>query len=247
MLVHSSLSKLGLVAGGAGSVIEALLQVLGPKGTLLMPSFPFDTYVEDYLAANSIFNVRTTPSRMGAITEAFRLRPGVHRSLHPTHSVAAFGPGASYLTSTHHEDSRTFGARSPFHKLCERGGWILLVGVDFHSMTNLHVVEDIFEDFPYNVYSDKVFQIRMNPENGQEFVFQCRAHSKSLSALRDCNKMERYFGEAGALKVGRVGEAVARLMPAAAVLQVMQELATCKITMYDDERVPDSHRRVRAS
>src|SRR5262245_25669165 len=62
VLVHSSLSRLGFVEGGAEAVIDALLDAIGPSGTLCMPSFPFDTYVADYLRANPSFDLRQTPS-----------------------------------------------------------------------------------------------------------------------------------------------------------------------------------------
>ncbi|MFQ5599138.1 MAG: AAC(3) family N-acetyltransferase [Candidatus Krumholzibacteriia bacterium] len=242
VLVHSALSKIGFVVGGADAVIDSFLEVLGPAGTLLMPSFPFDTYVEDYLEANRFFDAANTPSRMGKITEVFRLRAGVVRSVHPTHPVAALGPEAEYLTSGHRQDSETFGPNSPFHRLCEKDGRILLVGVDFHAMTNLHVVEDVFPRFPYQVYAPKTIAVRVREHDGRQSEMTVRAHSRSLSHLRDCNKMEKYFLEAGVLKIGRIGDAEGRLMQARGVLEVMRELAARGITMYFDDRVPAEKR-----
>ena len=247
VIVHSSLSKIGHVEGGGDTVIDALLQVLGPDGTLVMPSFPFDTYVEDYLEAHREFDAKLTPSRMGKITELFRQRPGVRRSLHPTHPVAAIGPRAEVLTEGHHRDILSFGRESPFFKLCEQNGWVLLLGVDYHSMTNLHVVEDCFEAFPYAVYAEKRIPVKIRDGSGVEREIEFRPHAKSLSSLRDCNKMERYFDAAGILRRGRVGEAEARLLNAAGVLRVMTDLARRGITMYVDERIPPQHRKTTAS
>src|SRR5205085_4877227 len=85
LLVHSSLRSLGFVPGGALTVIRALRDALGPEGTLVLP-----THTWEWMSAGSRhFDARTTPSCVGVITETFRGLPGVVRSLHPTHSVAA--------------------------------------------------------------------------------------------------------------------------------------------------------------
>jgi aminoglycoside 3-N-acetyltransferase len=245
VIVHSSLSKLGFVSGGPEAVIDALLDVLGAQGTLVMPSFPFDTYVADYLEQNRVFDVAATPSRMGAITEVLRRRPGVQRSVHPTHPVVALGPAATTLTTGHERLPATFGAGSPFQRLCELNGKILLLGVDFHTMTNLHVVEDVTTTFPYQTYLAAPIQIELRTGDTVT-TMQARVHDPALSRLRDCNKMESYFAQGGVMTKGSVGDAEARLLDAAGVLRVMRELAERGITMYDDERVPDSKRRADA-
>jgi aminoglycoside 3-N-acetyltransferase len=243
LLVHSALSRLGFVEGGADAVIGALLDTLGNEGTLLMPSFPFDTFVAEYLAKNPCFDVRHTPSRMGKITEVFRTRDGVVRSLHPTHPVAALGPAAEEITSAHHRGPKTFGEQSPFYRLCDKGGKVLLMGVDFHAMTNLHVVEDVFPGFPYLTYLPGPILVRVTDESGRELEMATRVHDPTLSRLRDCNKLEPHFLEAGVLARGKIGDAEARLMPARGVLEVMTRLAERGITMYFDDRVPPERKR----
>jgi aminoglycoside 3-N-acetyltransferase len=243
LLVHSSLSKLGFVEGGPDAVIDAFLDVLGGTGTLAMPTFPFDTFVAEYLRQNPSFDVRTTPSRMGKLTEVFRVRPGVRRSTHPTHPLGVLGPQAAALTDSHARSRSTFDRDSPFYRLCELGGKILLLGVDFHAMTNLHVVEDLVPTFPYRTYLDTTIEARVRGEDGAEFAMLVPVHDPDLSRLRDCNKMERYFRDGGALVAGKVCEAEARLLDARAVLTIMSDLAARGITMYFDDRVPAEKRR----
>lgn len=86
LVVHSSLSRLGWVEAGADAVVDAILDAVAPDGTVLMPTFT--RYDESYHPADS-------PSTTGAITEAFRTRPGSERSTHPTKSVAVHGPDAA--------------------------------------------------------------------------------------------------------------------------------------------------------
>jgi aminoglycoside 3-N-acetyltransferase len=95
LMVHSSLSRLGHVAGGAGAVNEALLDALGPQGTLLMPSFNHGNA--------RVYNPLATPSTNGAITDALWRRPDAVRSIHPTHPVAAIGPKADAWCRNHLE------------------------------------------------------------------------------------------------------------------------------------------------
>ena len=83
LLVHSSLRSLGYVPGGAETVIRGLLHALGEEGTLLLPSLSYDHATP----RNPYFDIRRTPSNVGAIAEYFRQRPGTLRSMHPTHSV----------------------------------------------------------------------------------------------------------------------------------------------------------------
>jgi aminoglycoside 3-N-acetyltransferase len=243
VLVHSSLSKIGFVDGGPDAVIDALLDVLGNDGTLAMPSFPFDSYVAEYLRRNPEFDVGATPSRMGKVTEVFRQRPGVRRSVHPTHPLAALGPAAETITSDHARCRTTFDACSPFARLCDLGGKILLLGVDFNAMTNLHVVEDLLPTFPYQVYLAETVDVRVRDTLGTEFTLSVPVHDPDMSRLRDCNKMERHFRDGGVLVRGSVAEAEARLLDARGVLRVMSELAGRGVTMYFDDQVPSEKRR----
>ncbi len=152
-VVHSSLQAIGPVAGGASTVIDALLAVLGPQGTLLMPSFNH--------AAAEVFNPLATRTTNGAIPDAFWRRPGVQRSDHPTHAVAACGPrAANYLAD--HPRHGCWTAESPLGRLVARDGWVLSLGVGHGSSTVYHVAEvsmpagclDMFGSGEYVVQTD---------------------------------------------------------------------------------------------
>lgn len=132
VMVHSSLSRIGVVAGGADAVIDALLAVIGPQGTLLMPSFNHG------LAA--LYNPMTTPTTNGAIPDAFWRRFAAHRSLHGTHAVAAIGPRAEAYVEGHLE-AGVWGPDSPIGRLVRARGWILCLGVTPASATVQHVAE----------------------------------------------------------------------------------------------------------
>jgi aminoglycoside 3-N-acetyltransferase len=140
--VHSSLSSLGYVEGGAEAVVDALLDALGPDGTLMVPTFNHGCR-EAFDDADQIFDPETTRSVNGAITEAVRKRPEAYRSLHPTHPYAAIGQQAEWLTSEHLE-LKTFDDGSPLGKLVSHGGQIVMLGVGMNTCTAAHVAETRF-------------------------------------------------------------------------------------------------------
>jgi aminoglycoside 3-N-acetyltransferase len=139
LLVHSSLASLGHVEGGADTVINALMEVIGEEGLLVMPTFA---------SPDKIFDRRRSPTGLGAIPDAFWRRPQVLRSMHPTHSVAAWGKGAQELICGHEKASDAYGESTPYEKIALWGGKILLLGVDLDRCTMLHTIEAL-SDAPY--------------------------------------------------------------------------------------------------
>lgn len=156
VLVHSSLRRLGWVAGGPVAVITALLEVLGDSGTLMMPTHTADNtdpanwcappvppawwpILREHLPA---YDPACTPTRdMGRIAETFRCWPGVVRSEHPIGSFAALGPAAECLTAGHTNLEEMFGEQSPVARLYELDGSVLLLGVGHDCNTSLHLAE----------------------------------------------------------------------------------------------------------
>lgn len=82
VIVHSSLKTFGRGVR-ARTIIESLMEVVTPEGTILMPSFNHGRAFRK--GAPGYFDPLTTPTASGAIAEMFWRRPGVLRSLNPTH------------------------------------------------------------------------------------------------------------------------------------------------------------------
>lgn len=141
VLVHASYKAIGDVEGSVKAVIDALLEVVGVEGTLFMPSFARG---QQYGLASSkrVFEVQSTPSEMGAITEIFRTQYPTKRSLHPTHSLSGLGKHATAILADHEKCLVSVGLGSPFEKLQQLNGKILLLGVGHDSNTFLHYVEN---------------------------------------------------------------------------------------------------------
>lgn len=233
LLVHSSLSNIGYVEGGAETVISALLEAIGPEGNLLMPSSPNAALQLDYMLANPIFDVLQTPSRMGAMSEVFRKMPSVKRSLHPTEPVCSLGPDADWLTSGHLGQITPYSIDSPFARLYQKHGKILYIGVTLNNAgTNLHTLEDAV-DFPYPIYYHENFQSVVIDEYGVQHTVTTKVHNPEWSKKRRCDELLPMFKHKGAAKDVLFGSASTLLFDGQKMFDVMKDQFNEKgITMY---------------
>ena len=151
-MVHTRMRALGWVIGGSEVVVRALLDVLGPQGTLMAyASWEEHVYeAEDwpaerrdaYLAEPPVFRLETAAvdPEYGRVPERVRTWPGARRSANPEASVVAVGARAAWLCEEQPDDD-AYGARSPFARLVEAGGQVLMLGAPLETVTLLHHAE----------------------------------------------------------------------------------------------------------
>ncbi|MFN8022372.1 MAG: AAC(3) family N-acetyltransferase [Acidimicrobiales bacterium] len=154
VIVHSSLSRVGWVVGGAIGVVSGLLDAVGTDGTIVMPA---QTGVSDpstwqnppvpeswwpvIRATWPAFDPRLTPMRaMGAVAECFARLPEAVHSGHPAVGFVAHGPLAGELMHPHDLEAG-LGDDSPLGRLYERATRIVLIGVGHGNDTSLHLAE----------------------------------------------------------------------------------------------------------
>jgi len=149
--VHSSLSSFGHVEEGADAVIDALLEVVGEEGTIVMPTHSsnlekVELSPEEKAAGVSWlfkilpYNPKETPCTTGIIPETFRKRHGAIRSQHPALSIAALGPKAKEITGA--GDGRSLDGWKVVYEL---DGYILLIGVGLEVCTAMHLAESMVQ------------------------------------------------------------------------------------------------------
>ena len=207
VMVHSALSSFGHVEGGADAVIDALLDMVGAEGTVMMPAFssgdpePFDP--------------ETSRSRVGKITEVFRMRKEAARSLHPTHSCAAIGRDARALTKDH-EKTSPFGKNSPLDRLVDRDGLVLFLGAPLTTNSTVHVGE-IRAGVPYGWERN----VKVRDKNGAAravHLTQMPGHSGAFGRIEEPLKAR------GAIRETRIGPSLVRLMRARDIVTVAVEM-----------------------
>jgi aminoglycoside 3-N-acetyltransferase len=221
LLVHSSLSSLGWVCGGAVAVVLALERAIGLDGTLVMPTHSGDLSEPSYWKHPPVpeewwarirqtmppYETSMTPTRgVGAIPECFRNQPGTRRSFHPSDSFAARGPHAERIVNGHSLEF-SMGDGSPLARVFDLDGWMLLLGADYQCASSLHLAE-----FRANYPKKKLVKRGAPIEvNGRREWVEYRDNDWSDS---DFNAIGSAFEESTRLvRSGRVANAVARLMP----------------------------------
>ncbi|MCJ7751891.1 MAG: AAC(3) family N-acetyltransferase [Armatimonadetes bacterium] len=213
VFVHASLSRFRHVEGGVEALIEALLAAVGQEGTLAMPGFTFQ--LNDVPAP--VFDVKRTPCWVSKVYERFRLRDGVVRSHHVTHSMCATGARAQELTATH--SVTPCGAESPFRRLADWNAKILLLGVSHNSSTTLHAVEEQ-ERVPYMGFPE-LKGATIIDESGAQSPIPTKVHD--LSRQYDFNRMDEPLENAGIQRRVVIGGAMVRCVDAGRMFEFAVE------------------------
>ena len=235
VMVHSSFDRFMGFKGSLGDAMRVLQDVVGGSGALLMPTLPFSGSAVEYVKTNAILDVRRTPSRMGFMSEIFRRLPGVSRSLHPTHPVAGWGAKAASLLESHHSARTPCGAGSPFEKLVEADGKVLLLGVTVRTMTFYHYLEEILDErMPFSPFTTETFTLSVRDEQGQTWPVVTRLYDPVVSRQRDVRLMIPHLKARGFWREQRVGTLNVILMRCREVRQVATEMASKGLYCYHD-------------
>ncbi len=197
LLVHSALSSIGRVEGGADAVVDALLDAVGPEGTIVMSTLT---------GWSAPFDPDRTPSAVGLISERFRRRPEALRSRHPVHSVAAIGRRAAEVVRGHEDCATGCGKGTPYETLIRLGAKVLLLGVDLDRNTMMHTLEEL-AGAPYLLRLDIPAPTWWPPERGDRFPLR-----KFPPGHRDFLSLTPRLRAEGALVEGRIGRAVVKVL-----------------------------------
>lgn len=219
VIVHSSMSRLGWIAGGAQSVVEALFTAVGRHGTIVMPTqsgqltdpagwddppIPAD-WVEAARDGLPAYDAHLTPTRgMGAVVDCFRQQPDTVRSPHPLVSFAANGPRAHEIAGSHPLAPET-GDSSPLGRLYELDAHVLLLGVTHGNNTSLHLAE---ERAAWTGKTNRLHGAPMLVDGQREWVVWDDLDGDD----EDFDAIGEAFAATGAERVGNVGAGTGRLL-----------------------------------
>lgn len=182
VLLHSSLFSLGQVEGGPDAVIDAFLELLGKEGTLLVPVF----------------------GALGILTETLKKRPDAVISPCPVGTLAAVGKDAEALCKDHWKADTAHGENTPFTRLIDMDGYVCLMGCDQDRNTSLHGIEALLQ-LPYLNDTTCTFTTPEGENVTKTWKYYPGPH-------RDFIGIDRYFREAGVMKISRIGNSQVRLI-----------------------------------
>jgi aminoglycoside 3-N-acetyltransferase len=211
ILAHSALSSFGHVEGGAQTVVDVLLDLIGPRGTLVMPYF-FPLY-------DGAFDYAHPPAPYtGAIPQELRGRVGAVLSVHPSHPVVALGPAAAQITADHYQVSAV-GRGSPIDRLAKMGGKVLLLGVNQSTNTTLHTGE-AYAGIPYwgRIRPDRPLGRQMLLPTGQQVWVSL---PETPGDSEGFPRIEPFLAGRGLIRFSVIGRARCRLMPGQPLIEAV--------------------------
>lgn len=229
--IHASMREFYNYQGTAKELLEEIMRVITPKGTLMMPAMVFkDPKV--LLKTDHIFDPQNDKTEAGYLAETFRQMDGVKRSINARQSVCAWGAQADYLTRDHHRGANCWDEYSPWYRLCELDGLVFNLGLPRLFMgTFNHCVEGLLaREHPYWAkFFNKRMTFRYRDADGQ---IQSYTADESFIETRDYKpKITRHFGP-DIYKIRRISNLEVKLFRAKPCLDIMLDLGRKGISMY---------------
>lgn len=197
LMMHSALGEFGYVVGGEGTVIEGVGEFCE---TLCLPTHTY-CYPADIRDVGPVYDPESSESQVGRVTNFFRRRPGVIRSIHPTHSLAALGREAREITAGHERCGTPCGAETPYEKLVAMDAAVLMFGATMNSYTLFHTAEDaarcdyLYEPQPY----------RLRAQDGAGVVHELAMRRQDMRVPRQFAAMDTVLEKEGLLRRRRLG------------------------------------------
>ena len=207
LMIHLSNKAIGEVEGRGDAVLDAFMEYM-QHGLLVLPSHTWNNVTKE----NPVMDVLHTPSCVGALTEMFRKRPGVRRSLHPTHALSAIGEGAEEFLAGEELINTPCGKGGTYYKLWDRNAQILLIGVTCTRNTYIHGIEE-WDGAEGSISTDKT-DLYVIDYGSRRLYTPLYCHSAPLGS-DTFSKLEPFAYKEGILTFGRFGDATTRLMSAA--------------------------------
>ncbi len=266
LLFHSSLKSFGYVDGGADAVIDGMLDALGKTGTLVAPTL----VQKDFTHAYENWNRETSPSDVGLISETLRRRPEALRSNEATHSCAAIGPQAAWLTTGHETDGPrvhvfgdyAFSHGSPWQKMFDLGGKVIFLGTTVRPNTYRHFMEARMIERALNAVRDGAVRASLQSELAtfpqfDEYLRQHTARAKEKIPMTllapsidgtSMQKLEPILARCeGIVRYGQCGNAKLTLMDIRRMVIACEAIVTADPGAYMPQEEADWFRRAWAA
>ena len=227
VLVHISYKSIGDVEGIGYSVVEALMEYM-KEGLLVLPTH---TWNNINIHGDTIMDITKTPVCVGILPEIFRGMEGVQRSIHPTHSVGAYGSDAEEFISGEEFSKSPCPKNSVYHKLLERNATILLIGVDFTKNTFIHGVEE-WNNVP-NRLTEEPHDLYVIGKDGKKYHTPQNRHTSDLGSTTYW-KLEDLMFCKGAMRKGTFGNAEVMICDSVKLNDILSKMLAVDIDVLSD-------------
>lgn len=242
VMLHSGFGGPHGYRGSIEQLTGVFLEAVGPRGHLLMVSLPYRSSSLQYLQQGRRFDVRRTPSMMGLVSEYFRRRPGVLRSLHPTHPVLVHGPDAAGFVAGHEDCVHPCGPGTPFERLVERDGIVAFFDVPFATFTFFHHLEHrVKDDLPFPLYTDVPHVVPVIDQDGQARTVTTYVFAPEAIGRRRFELLEQALRERGLIRSRRIGNTRVEAVRVREVVACVEEMRRAGRYFYAFDR-PADHR-----
>jgi aminoglycoside 3-N-acetyltransferase len=202
LLVHASLGRLGFPDGNRDLqaacrvVHDALRAVIGPRGTLLTPSYTYSA------GKGEVFDPAATPGTVGPFGEFVRTLPGAVRSREPMLAMSGVGPASEALFAD--LEPTSYGEGSVYDRLCHSEAICVTIGLDLHWVTLRHHIEE-HAGAPFRRV--KHFEARLREPDGRLVTESWAYYAAPFlsNCAPDGNRLADALRSAGLLRAEPVG------------------------------------------
>lgn len=234
IMVHSSMKAIGDVEGGADTVVDAFMEYF-KDGLFMTPTHTWAQMSEDY----SLFNPKEEPACVGIIPNIFWKREGVVRSLHPTHSIAAYGNDAADYIKGEEKVNTPCQPGGCWSRLLDIDAKILMLGCTHIRNTFIHAIEELL-DVPERLTEKPAdFQIKM-PDGSIKDVAVHRHYNRHTEHIsEEYDKLMQAYYDLDAAKKVKFGDAECILCDARKLYEVTKKVLSHEINcLIDRKEIP---------
>jgi len=180
VFVTSSFANLNADGYSPEDAIRALMEIVGQEGVIMMPYYPPVSSM-DWVKSGAVFDMGTTISGMGVMTNVFSRMEGVVKSAHPTKAVCVWGKDAEQYASLHYESEDPYGDKTPYGRLlAAQPSKSLSLGVV--NLPMFHAIEDKYQQQETLYYAEELFEVPLRKEDGAEIICRTKVHDPTKSA-----------------------------------------------------------------
>ena len=215
VLIHTSMRSIGEVEGGCDGLIDAFASYL-TDGLFLVPTHTWSNIGKN----QPIYDVSATEPCIGALPTVAAFRKDGVRSLHPTHSLSAFGKRAAEFVKGEELATSPCFEGGVWRRLYDEKAKILLIGVGLNRNTFIHAIDEMI-DLPDRLAEP--IQLTVIDYDRNRYSLTYRKHGKNTGS-ENFEVYRKPLEALGALKNDRLGNATIGIFDAVRGTEVISML-----------------------